>query len=105
MYKCKECEAPATVGDNGVERTCEHNTTVIMDMEAEAHGASKMNATIKNNNLSEQSQILTKAFLQVLTLDEFLNNNKTEIYVKDQSIEDKKSGRKFLISISGKEIL
>lgn len=37
-YKCKQCDAPASVDDAGVHRTCECNTTVVADMSATARG-------------------------------------------------------------------
>jgi hypothetical protein len=42
-YICKECGADATVDENGVIiRTCEHNTTVILNLEVVVTGESSL---------------------------------------------------------------
>lgn len=38
MYKCKACGAPASIESEALKRTCDCNTTVVVDMSATAHG-------------------------------------------------------------------
>jgi hypothetical protein len=42
-YICKECGAEATVGDDGkIVRTCEHNTTIILELNVVVTGESNL---------------------------------------------------------------
>lgn len=38
MYKCKACGAPASIESEALKRTCDCNTTVVVDMSATARG-------------------------------------------------------------------
>lgn len=41
-YSCKECGMPAIVEKNGtIHRTCEHKTTVVLDLEVVVYGESQ----------------------------------------------------------------
>jgi hypothetical protein len=43
-YTCKECGAEATVDEQGnITRSCEHNTTIILDLHVEVFGESNVN--------------------------------------------------------------
>ena len=44
-YYCKACEAPATVDDAGIHRTCSCNTTIIAGMTAHAVGTGGVRET------------------------------------------------------------
>lgn len=67
------------------------------------HGVGAMNATASNNNLTEQSQVLVKAVLMALTMQEFIREGKKEIHVDAQEVIDEATGRKFTFSITGVE--
>jgi hypothetical protein len=42
-YICKECGAEATVDEQGkITRSCEHNTTIILDLSVTVYGESKL---------------------------------------------------------------
>lgn len=56
-YYCKACEAPATVDEQGVHRTCECNTTVIAGMSAHARGM----GAVRESGLADQFLALVKA--------------------------------------------
>lgn len=43
-YICKQCGAEATVNNDGtIIRTCEHNSTIVLEMEVVVTGESNVN--------------------------------------------------------------
>lgn len=49
-YMCKECGAEAMVSLDGIiTRTCEHDSTVVLDISVEVFGESKIDANVKKS--------------------------------------------------------
>lgn len=63
-----------------------------------------MSASATNNNLSEQSQLLVKAVLYALTLQDLVKDGKQSVFVNDQVVVDEATGKRYSFTIKGVEL-
>lgn len=63
-----------------------------------------MSAKATNNNLSEQSQLLVKAVLYALTLQDLVKDGKQSVFVNDQVVVDEATGKRYSFTIKGVEL-
>lgn len=105
MYECSICHEPVAVDHvNPPIKPCGHTGTIYASFQSELHGESTMTAHTENNNLTPESQQLTKTYLIMLAAQEFFKTDKAEIFVKNQHVSDEPTGRRFEFTITGREI-
>lgn len=104
MYECSVCHQPVTVDHiNPPVKPCGCNGTIYASMSGGLSGKGALNATVSNNNLTDESALIVKLALIGLTNIEFLKNGKTEVFVNEQVVQDEKTGKKFKFTITGVE--
>lgn len=105
MYECSVCGGEVIVDHvNPPIKPCGHTGTIYASMKGALAGIGGLNATASNNNLSQESQLIVKAVLHTLTLQEFFKENKKDIFVNDQIVIDESTGRKFKFTLKGEEV-
>lgn len=105
MYECSVCQAEVKVDHiNPPVKSCGCDGTIYVSLKGSAHGTSSMSANASNNNLSEQSQMLVKAVLYALTLQDLVKDGKKEIFVNDQIVVDEATGKRYSFTIKGFEL-
>lgn len=105
MYECSVCHKEVKVDHiNPPVKSCECDGTIYVSLRGSAHGTSSMSANATNNNLSEQSQMLVKAVLYALTLQDFVKDGKKTVFVNDQIVVDEATGKRYSFTINGVEL-
>lgn len=105
MYECSICHQEVIVDHiNPPIKPCGCDGTIYVSLKGSAHGTSSLSANVTNNNLSEQSQMLVKAVLYALTVQDFVKDGKKEVFVNDQVVIDEATGKKYSFTIKGVEL-
>jgi hypothetical protein len=78
----------------------------LISMEGVATGNGKLEHSeiSSNHNLSDNSLLVVRAMMIGVSAEEFFKNNKAELFAENLTIEDAPTGRKFIYSITAKEI-
>ena len=69
-----------------------------------AYGRSSMGEKRMNNNLSEASAMIIRNTLFALAANEFIHNNKDEIYAENIRVKDSSTGQEFSFTLTGKKV-
>lgn len=105
MYECSVCQSEVKVDHiNPPIKSCGCDGTIYVSLKGAANGTSSLNASATNNNLSEQSQLLVKAVLYALTVQDFVKDGKQSVFVNDQVVVDEATGKKYNFNITGAEL-
>lgn len=106
MYECLNCKTEVIVDHVNPPQfacDCEIKKCGVV-VSGHAYGKGSMGEQKMNNNLSEASALIIRNTLFALAANEFIHNNKNEIYAENIRVKDSSTGKEFSFTLKGNRI-